>query len=276
MTVKRFMKTQKRLSATERRGSWRNFVKRKWGLFSTGALLSILVLSCVTVNRTILAPPSIPGATFVGSETCADCHDTITRDFSTATHAGLKAEGENATEIGCESCHGPASIHVESGGAFHTIVNPQKSPSVCFQCHLDKRGQFNLPSHHNLANGEVTCSDCHDVHKGPALRGGAASLARADETCLQCHPAQRGPFVFEHEAMREGCVVCHEPHGSVNARMLTERNANLCLKCHFQQRGSSVMIGGFTHNFPLSRGTCWTAGCHEAVHGSQVSTSLRF
>jgi hypothetical protein len=23
-------------------------------------------------------------------------------------------------------------------------------------------------------------------------------------------------------------------------------------------------------------GTCWSAGCHEAVHGSQVSSSLRY
>jgi hypothetical protein len=26
----------------------------------------------------------------------------------------------------------------------------------------------------------------------------------------------------------------------------------------------------------LSQGTCWTAGCHEAVHGSRVNSSLRF
>jgi hypothetical protein len=26
----------------------------------------------------------------------------------------------------------------------------------------------------------------------------------------------------------------------------------------------------------VQRGTCWSAGCHEAVHGSHVSSSLRF
>ena len=33
----------------------------------------------------------------------------------------------------------------------------------------------------------------------------------AEENCLQCHPSQSGPYVFEHEASREGCVVCHNP-----------------------------------------------------------------
>jgi predicted CXXCH cytochrome family protein len=86
--------------------------------------------------------------------------------------------------------------------------------------------------------------------------------------------------VFEHEAMREGCTACHSPHGTVNAKLLSVRDANLCLKCHFQQvQGNNVLIGGSVHAGGvnrLSQGTCWTAGCHEAVHGSRVNSSLRF
>jgi predicted CXXCH cytochrome family protein len=84
--------------------------------------------------------------------------------------------------------------------------------------------------------------------------------------------------VFDHEALREGCTTCHSPHGGVNAKMLTERNANLCLKCHFQQQSQPgvILIGGVDHTSRLSQGACWSAGCHEAVHGSRVSPSLRF
>ena len=91
-------------------------------------------------------------------------------------------------------------------------------------------------------------------------------------------PAQRGPHVFEHEAMREGCTACHGAHGTVNAKLLKVRDSNLCLQCHFQQQtvGGQLMIGGRDHAAFVQRGTCWTAGCHEAVHGSHVNSSLRF
>ena len=98
------------------------------------------------------------------------------------------------------------------------------------------------------------------------------------DTCGQCHAAQRGPFVFEHEAVREGCTTCHAVHGSINAKLLTQRNHTLCLKCHMQQQTApgSIVIGGLDHTRFVSRGTCWSAGCHEAVHGSQIGSSLRY
>jgi len=236
----------------------------------------LTAISCATVERTMIAPPNIPSATFVGDASCAECHADQTREFHTATHAAIKTEWSEQGALGCETCHGPASVHTESGGALGTIVNPKRSPKICFDCHLEMRGRFNLPHHHPLAEGDVSCSDCHDSHKGSAIRGGGASLAGVNQGCIQCHPAQSGPFAFQHEAMREGCVMCHDPHGSVNEKLLTQRNGNLCLKCHLDARTSTVTVGGLPHSFLMKRGTCWTAGCHEAVHGSHVSSSLRF
>ncbi len=249
--------------------------------------MTLILLSCSTTN-TILAPPSIPGAEFVGSEECSTCHEAITRDFRTATHARLKAQGDNAKDMGCESCHGPGSLHVKSGGGAHTIINPQKSPETCFQCHLEVRAQFQLPHHHPVLEGKISCSDCHNPHKGSAIKGGGTSLPQKvkgggiallgqNETCFQCHLPQEGPFVFEHDALREGCVSCHSPHGSVNQRLLTQRDAQLCLKCHFQQQTTNnrIFIGDSDHTNRLPQGTCWSAGCHEAVHGSQVNGHLK-
>jgi len=261
-----------------------------WAIGGTAAL-TVILLSCTTfeTNRMILAPPSIPGAEFVGSEECRTCHEEIVRDFRTASHARLQAKGENAKNMGCESCHGAGSLHVQSGGDTRKIINPRKSPDTCFQCHLDVRAKFELPHHHPVMEGKMSCADCHNPHKGRAMKGGGTSLQQSvkgggfafmgvNDVCFQCHSAQRGPFVYEHEALRQGCVVCHSPHGSVNQRLLNERNATLCLKCHFQQQKSpgQIFIGDIDHTSFLPQGTCWSAGCHEEPHGSNVTPLLRY
>jgi predicted CXXCH cytochrome family protein len=270
----------------------------KGALAAAAGLVALLVavISCSTVNRAVVVLPEVPGASYIGSKECEQCHDKLCRDFVTADHARLIAEGPNARSAGCESCHGPCSLHSESGGEVkppfsstagrppgssygaRLAVQPARSTeTVCFQCHPNVRGQFDLPNHHPVPEGRLTCSGCHPPHKGSIMRGGGTSLLSENENCFRCHPAQRGPFVFEHEALREGCTFCHSTHGSINAKLLKVRDANLCLRCHFQNvSGGQILIGGSDHTLRLQQGTCWTAGCHEAVHGSRVSPSLRF
>lgn len=255
-------------------------ILEKSGWWKTGGLVvlaGMVVVSCGTLTKTVMAPPGIPGAEYVGSAVCADCHDGIVAGFKDADHARLVGLGDNAIETGCESCHGPGSLHADSAEP-RDILNPKDDMRLCFECHLNTRAEFMGPSHHPLGEGGLNCGDCHDPHKGSAHRVGGMALVSLNEGCLECHPSQRGPHVFEHEAVREGCVTCHRAHGSVNANLLTERNATLCLKCHFQQQSAAgqVFIGGVNHSSFLTQGGCWTAGCHEAVHGSQVSSSLRY
>jgi predicted CXXCH cytochrome family protein len=269
---------------------------RGLALTAGSVVLLLVVISCRSVNRSVVLLPDVPGAKYIGSKECEQCHDKLYRDFATADHARLIAEGPNALNAGCESCHGPCSLHSESGGEVkppnsfaagrssansfgaRLMVDPMRSKqTVCFECHADVRGQFGLPSHHPVPEGKMSCSDCHPPHKGSAYRGGGTALLSENESCFRCHASQRGPYVFEHEASREGCTVCHAAHGSVNAKMLTVRDANLCMKCHFQQvTGGQILIGGSDHTLRVQQGTCWTAGCHEAIHGSRVSSSLRF
>lgn len=265
--------------------------EKLWWVVGGSAALTLILLSCSSMEsgHAIVAPPSIPGAEFVGSDECATCHDTIVRDFRTASHARLKAQGDNAKSMGCESCHGPGSLHVKGGGDRSKIVNPRKSPTTCFQCHTDVRSSFDLPHHHPVLEGKVSCTDCHNPHKGDAIKGGGTNMPQSvkggsiamlgpNGACLQCHTSQRGPYVFEHEAIREGCITCHSPHGSVNQKLLTQRSANLCLKCHFQQQTSDgkILIADNDHTSRIQQGTCWSAGCHEAVHGSQVNQHFRY
>jgi predicted CXXCH cytochrome family protein len=269
---------------------------RRLALAAAAAGLLLSGISCQNLNRSVVLLPDVPGAKYIGAKECEQCHEEICRSFKTAEHARLVAEGKNALGAGCESCHGPCSLHSESGGdtrppnsftsgrpdrrtsgALMAEPAPRSVESVCYQCHLDVRGQFSLMFHHPVPEGRLGCTQCHPPHAGKAYAaGGTALLAQAD-LCFGCHPAQRGPFPFEHEAMREGCTTCHEVHGSINAKQLTVRDSNLCFKCHFQQvKGGAILIGGSDHTLRLRQGTCWSAGCHEAVHGSRVNPSLRF
>lgn len=253
-------------------------------LFGGTAAWGLLLISCVTVDRAVLAPPKIAGATYVGSKDCAQCHSDKTDHFASASHARLALTDAKVGDTGCEACHGPGSLHTTSGGARGTIINPRRSPETCFQCHLDKRAQFSLPNSHQVLNGKMSCADCHEPHKGNVIVGTGADLESQNATCTKCHTEQKGPFVYEHAAMREGCVACHNPHGTVNQKMLVARDGNLCLRCHLEvgDPGSSGQINANAirhsaenHNTRLMQGTCWSAGCHEAPHGSNASFHFR-
>lgn len=265
-------------------------------LLATTVFCVFAAISCRTVKRVAVQLPNVPGAEYIGSQACAECHEEMFRDFQTADHANLMTPGPNALNAGCESCHGPGSLHSESGGevkppysfavgraganelgATVSLPNARAVETMCFTCHANVRGEFNLPHRHPVMEGKMSCLECHPPHKGSAHLSGSTALKSQDATCLKCHPAQHGPFVFEHEAMQEGCTSCHGAHGTVNPKMLTARDSNLCLKCHFQQvQGGQILIGGANHTTRIQQGSCWTAGCHEAVHGSRVNSSLRY
>jgi predicted CXXCH cytochrome family protein len=249
-------------------------------LAGTGLSLLLWLTACGTLDGTLHAPPTIEGASFVGNAACADCHENYTRIFAGSAHGRFHQDHtlEMAGQTGCESCHGPGSRHIAAAGARDLIVNPGRDPSTCFQCHLSTHAEFNLPQRHPVPEGHMNCGDCHDPH-GLDIRKPARGLAmaRLNESCAECHRDQTRPFVYEHEAMREGCTACHQPHGSINSKLLVQRDANLCLKCHAQiQQGGGLLIGKTDHSQLLRLGGCWTAGCHTAIHGSNINPKMLY
>ncbi|HYE32009.1 MAG TPA: cytochrome c3 family protein [Methylomirabilota bacterium] len=257
----------------------------KWVLGSalgTLAFIGLVLSACTTLDRTTLILPEIEGAHFVGDASCVNCHTNTVRQFAMNPHAHLDHPDPKFADMGgCESCHGPGSKHVQVGGGRGRFIHSGKDEQLCFNCHQDTHSEFRLPHHHPVIEDKMSCSQCHDPH-GPDIMkpAGGMAFARLNQQCATCHREQSRQFVFEHEALRDGCIVCHQPHGAVNRALLTERDSNLCLKCHAQEQGignpGDFYIGKENHRNHLRRGGCWTAGCHTAVHGSNVSPDLRY
>jgi predicted CXXCH cytochrome family protein len=217
----------------------------------------------------------IPGAEFVGQDKCEVCHVKQAGEFRGATHASFTVfmkDPDDKRNIGegCESCHGPGSLHIESRGDKSKIIRTDWR--TCTACHLEKRTALMKRYHHPIEEGRMTCSDCHDPHKGmkPVWRA-----EEINKTCYECHPDLRGPWVFQHDAVtQEGCVKCHDPHGTDIRMMLVADVAQVCLQCHFDRK-QHPGIGDFAH--PNASGRFLKQGCtacHPGIHGSNFSHYL--
>lgn len=247
------------------------------------SIFPILILSFLsscrydaeTIRRALEAQ-TIPGAEYVGTEACITCHEKEGRQFKNSTHARISLPEKYAKAQGCEMCHGAGSLHVDADDKDKKkfIINPKKNPSACFACHLDKKAEFQLPYHHPVMEGKMSCADCHNPHGEEVRPWSATTLKDINEACFKCHKEQRGPFVWEHEALRDGCTTCHKVHGSIHEKMLLVRDSNLCLRCHTQ--ADFPVIGKRNHGTNLTQGTCFSAGCHTAVHGSNFDDHLRY
>jgi len=213
-------------------------------------------------------------AKYVGMDVCAQCHDKEFKEYKLSSHYRAFVKNDTTGAEGCETCHGPGSIHVDAGGGVGVgIINPKRNPEVCFQCHTDKKMQFRLPYHHPVLEGKMSCTDCHDAHGIDVKPWTATSDDAVNEVCFKCHNDKRGPFIWKHDALKDGCTTCHQVHGSVNDKMLISNDYNLCLRCHAVVTSPSFYghAGG-----RWAEGTCWNSGCHPTIHGSNFSDHFKF
>jgi DmsE family decaheme c-type cytochrome len=188
-------------------------------------------------------------------EKCLGCHSGAHPDFDRSPHA--------KANVGCITCH---SIHASKE---ETLLKAAQ-PTLCFQCHADQKSQFDMPFHHKVNEGLVKCSDCHDVH-GTFEKSNLRSRNDSNLICTKCHTEMRGPFVYEHTPVKgEGCMGCHTPHGSQNARLLNMPNINvLCNQCHSPVAAGTVhgMNAGSSELTPCT-------DCHTYIHGSNMNAAF--
>jgi len=262
----------------------RAVVTRIWkSLLCSAMCIFICACNMFEDGPVTMVPLSIPGAEYVGSETCStsDCHQTEHRYFNLNKHASVsisisEEDAEAGQAEGCETCHGPGSVHVENRGrkSGDIIVSDLRT---CFACHLNVKGEFMLQHHHPVLEGRMACLDCHDMHGRDVRSSGGRMLLGDNETCFRCHKEKRGPFVFEHDAIRDGCSSCHNVHGSINDKLLVAGQSITCLRCHWESsfNTSSANIGSHAHGSHAIGAGQDCIDCHSAVHGSNIWRSLR-
>ena len=202
---------------------------------------------------------------------CMRCHgETMSAG---EWHSTAHAQGN----VSCTSCHqihpkpfGEAERPDISGASNPTVVAkpaPKKllkseESKLCADCHKSEAAQFRLNSHHPVPEGRLECSDCHAVHPTNKSRKDMKSVKGA---CVSCHAEKAGPFVYEHDmgTIGDGCAECHRAHGSHNPELLKSFSRGLCAQCHTEKA---------TTHYPGR--TCWTAGCHVAMHGSNTDPNF--
>ena len=186
---------------------------------------------------------------------CLSCHAGAHPNFDRSPHA--------KAGVSCLGCH---DVHASK----EEPLLKASQPTLCYQCHTDVKPAFNMPFHHKVNEGAVKCSDCHDTH-GTFGKNNLKSTADQDAICTKCHTETRGPFVYEHAAVKaEGCMGCHTPHGSQNARLLNMPSINgLCNQCHSRVANATVhgMGAGSDELAPCT-------SCHTFIHGSNINQAF--
>jgi DmsE family decaheme c-type cytochrome len=186
------------------------------------------------------APPA--AATYVGSDTCTTCHDTVERQLASTPH-GSATFGKLAPH-GCEACHGPGSVHADDPDTVATQPRVDKMPpevvsATCQSCHSGRAQFFWQGSKHEKRG--LTCTTCHTVHS-PKSDDAQLQQATVAEQCATCHQQVRAEtWKSSHHPIREGkitCTDCHNPHGTQSEQMVKADTVNdLCYSCHTEKRG---------------------------------------
>lgn len=236
--------------------------------------LAAVVCACATgaVRERLLTLPKIDGATTVGDKACAQCHEAMMTPFAQTVHGRLADFEVMGGAKGCEACHGPGSLHAESGDtgkifAFGKLAADQAS-AICLKCHsVNGLMEWHGNSH---ALHDVACTDCHKIHQGanPVKK----SLKQTEPgLCYSCHREYQAKASFpSHHPVKEGkmsCTSCHEPHGSGQKLLKSDERPNdLCLNCHARYQGPFV----FEHS-PVEE-DCMI--CHDP-HGSVANNLLK-
>ena len=240
---------------------WRDYL-----LFILGALFFCVASLAATGGNKPDARHAVQSpADFVGSETCATCHEEVSKGFASNPHSKM-AQMHGKSGITCENCHGAGKAHVDGGGDTSKIFNPAKGTAKevdarCLGCHQGQHANFERSGH---GEANISCIGCHSIHAGQAPEHLLKTVQPA--LCFQCHTDVKPQFSMPfHHKVEEGlvkCNDCHDPHGTFGRKGLKSASQQdaVCTKCHTETAGPFV----YEHAAVKTEGC---SSCHTP-HGS--------
>ncbi len=214
-------------------------------LMATFIVVAIVMISagCGGGSTKSITPASAAGfkqvgAEYVGRTVCSDCHSRINSQYSTrmkgddlgrhkddaACHACHVTGGGQPTGgafdysvshlngIGCESCHGPGSKHVNADSKAERRANITRTPpdTTCIGCHGDrlKVGDDYRPGAMFQPEVRVTAESLASTAptsiRGPHYAAAAFMLGRKGYD-------DDAPMPSPHSTMPNTCLNCHNP-----------------------------------------------------------------
>jgi len=160
-----------------------------------------------------------------GTEGCVRCHgaERIT-SIEKTVHGSKENSKAPYAKQGCESCHGPGSLHVSRarGGrgfplliAFREDEPVHRQTDACIGCHGKDLGKQKGMKWSGSAHDtkDMTCVSCHKLH----IEGNPLKEQKSQEkVCAKCHSEQiTNHRRFEDVGIvfdRLTCYECHDVH----------------------------------------------------------------
>lgn len=212
-------------------------------------------------------------ATYSGTQSCLGCHEKEQSGYERSAHHWAADPRTPGAKQGCETCHGPGSLHVDDADNVRMPNNfktmkPAEINATCITCH--NRGEHALWDGSQHERRDVSCTSCHSQHK-PLSDTGLLKAKTETQICATCHRDKAAKLDRSgHMPLREGkmaCSTCHNLHGSTNVKLLRKGDsiAEMCASCHADKRGP------FLFEHAPSRDGCVT--CHDP-HGSSNERML--
>ena len=216
-------------------------------------------------------PASAAGATYVGDQECETCHKGQKATVDRTLHGKTVDARTPAVVQSCETCHGPASKHIndpeQNPMRKFRKISADEASAVCTTCHTTGEHALWAGSKHEAR--KVACTTCHSVHASKGVK--LMKEESQPKLCASCHRNIVNKLTrFNHMPVREDkmmCSSCHNTHGSANVKMLRAGTTvdEACSSCHAEKRGPYLW-----EHAPVAN-ACVT--CHDP-HGSSNERML--